>query len=259
MASPLQEEREREILNQFVERFVANNLFVGDESKQYVFKMNNISKSSTLGNLAWAFYHACSSNEQEAVASFKNALYYDSNFRVSALTSMLSYLIQIGRVSEYEEAIYKELFFLKQHLKESVMPHVIHAQIFSGDFDGLVSYAERMNISDEASKMLQRALSIIKFIEGVGMDQKQTQKLMAIMTSIADKYRFSDLTIGTMSDKDNNANALIFYTSCKSFEAIADANLDLAYAIADHDDLLEMDFSPIFDYREDMESYLELV
>jgi len=254
MVSPLQKEREKEMLNHLVERFASKDLFVDNESQQYLFKMNSIDKRSAIGNLAWAYYYACSQNEQATIASFKNALHFGSSISLSVLTSMLSYLIQIGAIGEYVKALEEEYFFLKPHNKLSVQVHITNYYFVDGDIENIIRYIEDVKADKTAYSNIYQILDLKR---EVGMNNDQMKKLMSIMTSIANKGKLNDLNVSTIVDKAHNINALVFYTSCKSPEAIAQANLELAYEIADHDDLSEMNFSPMFDYCEDVPSLLE--
>lgn len=114
---------------------------------------------------------------------------------------------------------------------------------------------ERVKLEDELKKS---GLALSRFRDVAGFSQSEHETLSGMVMDLIDEndYRVLGVQYFSTNSFDESLNSYIVSTSCSSSSALANMNMDLAFKLVAHDELLNKDFS-VYIKGPDRDSSLE--
>lgn len=125
--------------------------------------------------------------------------------------------------------------------------------LFTGQFERACHFAGlyiKVSDSKEAEKM-QHTLSsaehrLSEFKNLAGLSDEQYKLIAATAIHVMEDYGQHVTGLAFHSVKEEGANAYVLVIKCQDPEIIADMNMDLAFALAEHEELYDKSFSAWF-------------
>lgn len=239
-----------EINDELTDRLSAGSVLSEMEFYRYIRSIESVNDKAVQSYL-YAMAHAAYGKKEKAVAFFEEALKFGV---VIAPNNYLAYINDVGSFSEVKALAHR---LAETAVNKQIFHTAFQSSLFSGNLDQATSYAEKyMKIADVkerqemASSLSDAKKEIQKFKERSGLSDADFQMVADATIRIVDTHGCKISGLSYQSIREESAHSYVVLVKSSDPEKIAEMNIDLAFALADYDQLTDKRFSAWFKGRE---------
>ncbi|WP_227720565.1 hypothetical protein [Yersinia proxima] len=244
MQQPL--EKHVEINDELLDRLRIGDLLSEMEFFRYIKVIDSINDLPVQSYL-YAMAYAAYGKKDKAIPFFEEALKYKVDI---APNNYVAYLNNYGTFSEVKDVATRAARVIAD---KSLCFTAYQSCIFSGDLECAKFFAERyIKITDvnDAEEMRldfsQVMAQISYFKERVGLSNDDFQSIAETVISVAEEYQKKMLGIDFHTIIEECSYSYVVILKCNEPEILADMNIELAFSLADKDQLTDKRFSAWF-------------
>lgn len=239
-----------EINDELTDRLSTDSLLSEMEFYRY-FKSIDSLKDKAMQNYLFAMAYAAYGEKEKAIPFFEQAI------RDGVTIAPNNYLAYINNVGTFSEVRELSLRMAKTYVNPQIYHTAYQGCLFSGDLEQATIYAKKyINIAEgkESQKMANTLADatkeVQKFKEKVGLSDDDFKKIAVTAIQILEHHdeKISGLAYQSIQE-ERSSSYVVMVRSCDP-EKIAEMNIDLAFALADCEQLTDKRFSAWFRGRE---------
>lgn len=220
----------------------------GDSSEfSFLAVMRKIPKTTMDDLQAWAFYHACKREQEEALRYFKRSVNFDNP---EFFVNYLYYLIQIKEFAVCEKVLNDTLSKYPSGIS-AISEVSLYIAMLNGNIAEISKgFHDLIKLKNsESDKYQELKDNFTEFMDCMKFGSEDLKALGDIYKKICKKYEFlTHSHIGFESYAEYDVNAISFSLKSEKYaDLIPDLNNDLAHEIANNDRFNGKAFSATFD------------
>lgn len=210
-------------------------------------------KDSVVEDYLKALVFGAYGREADAITHFERSLQICHNEVVAK--NFLVYLSDFGSLGKS--------FLASVELAEKYVSPFIYLNAYENSiFVGKMNLAEKYYRSysklfdDEELESMENKLDDVlfqvnSFMESAGISALEYELLFENITSVMDSHKIHPAAIKFYDISEEKINALVLVTKTSDIELLADMNVELAFSLAEHDCLMQKNFSLWFEAEEE--------
>ncbi|CVA87215.1 hypothetical protein [Serratia marcescens] len=239
-----------EINDELTDRLSAGSVLSEMEFYRYIRSIEAVNDRAVQSYL-YAMANAAYGQKEKAVAFFEEALSYRVDI---APDNYLAYINDAGSFSEVKELSHR---LAKSVVKKQIFHSAYQTSIFSGNLEQASFYAKKyINIADVkesqemASSLSDATKEIQKFKERSGLSDADFQMVADATIRVVETHGCKISGLSYQSIREESAHSYVVLVKSSDPEKVAEMNIDLAFALADYDQLTDKRFSAWFKGQE---------
>lgn len=243
---PQPQEKHIEINSELTDRLSSKNYLSEMEFFRYMRTIDSL-KNVGIQSYLYALLYAAYEDKAKAISFFEESLTYGIDI---APNNYIAYLNTHGCFSEVKEVSTRLGRIIPD---KSICYTAFQCSLLSGDREGALFFYSRFNKmvdSDEAKDMANRLAEaehlMQDFKEKVGLSDREFQLLAETTISVMEDHGKNLDGVGYHTFPEERSYSYILMVNCSNPEKIADMNIDLAFALADKEELTGKLFSAWF-------------
>lgn len=243
-----------EINDELTDRLSSDDLLSEMEFYRYIKSIEAL-KDKAMQNYLYAMVYAAYGIKEKAILFFEEAIL--SGIEI-APNNYLAYINNVGSYTEVKELAHR---LAANHVGTQIYHTAYQSSLFSGDIEQATVYAKKyIKIADvKESQVMASALADAtketqKFKDKVGLSDDDFQKIAETAIQVLDHHKEKISGLAYQSTHEEPSYSYVVMLKSSDPEKIAEMNIDLAFALADCDQLTDKRFSAWFKGRETSEN-----
>ncbi|HFQ6845271.1 MAG: hypothetical protein E6Y18_06175 [Serratia marcescens] len=235
-----------EINDELTDRLSADSVLSEMEFYRYIKSIESI-KDKAMQNYLFAMTYAAYGEKEKAIPFFEQAI---SDGVIIAPNNYLAYINNVGTFTEVRDL---SLRLAQLYVNKQILHTAYQSCLFSGDIEQATLYAVRyINIaegkeSQEMAKTLAEAKKeVSKFKEIVGLSDDDFKKIAGNAIHVLEHHGAKISGLAYQSIQEEHSSSYVVMVKGNDPEKIAEMNIDLAFALADCEQLTDKRFSAWF-------------
>lgn len=194
-----------------------------------------------------ALAYGAAGKKAQAIDCFEASLLFPDEIRAN---NYLSYLADKGGMEEYKELLFR---LARQYEVRKFIELAHDISLYFGDVSKMNEFSAKYNKlsnEDEVQKMSDHFIDSVEllnlFKNATGLSEEDFYKVGKSAFIVMDRNSYKPSSVSFMIINEEKTNSYIVGVECDNASDIASMNIELAFELAEHEELLDKQFSAWF-------------